>query len=137
MKAFLSLLCLASFLAASLLGAPAIVAHPDVKVSALSKEDAKNILLGTKSRWDDGTPIRLAVLKSGPSHEAAIQAYTSRSTDQFEKFWKKQVFTGKGIAPDSFDSEADLVAFVARTPGAVGYVGAAASAPALKALPVN
>lgn len=138
MKTITALLAASTLLASSLLAAPAIVANADVKTAALSKEDAKNVLLGTKGRWDDGTPIRLAVLRGIPGHEAAVQAFTSRTADQFDKYWKKQVFSGKGIAPDAFDTEEELCAFVAKTPGAVGYVGdEAAASKGVKVIAVN
>ena len=35
---------------------------------------------------------------------------------------KQAVFTGRGIPPQGFDDEAELAAYVAATPGAVGYV---------------
>ena len=89
---------------------------------SLSKEEIKNILLGNKTRWDAGGLVKLAVLTQGPTHDAVVQEFTARSADQFEKYWKKQVFTGKGSAPDAFKTEADLLAFVAKTPGAFGYV---------------
>lgn len=102
-----------------------LIANPSVTEASLSKDDVKNILLGTKTRWDSGGNITLAVLTDGAAHDAVIQTFTARTADQFEKYWKKQVFTGKGSAPDSFKTDADMIAFVAQTPGAFGYVTAA------------
>lgn len=51
-----------------------------------------------------------------------IQQFAARTPDQFEKFWKKQVFSGKGAMPEVFKTEAELVVYVSRTPGAFGYV---------------
>lgn len=55
-------------------------------------------------------------------HDAVIQAHTQRSADQFDKYWKKLVFTGKGSAPATAKSDAEVLAYVAAHPGAVGYV---------------
>ena len=113
------------------------VVHPDTAVSTLSREDIKNILLGNKTKWDAGGNIKLAVLSTGAAHEAVMQNYAARSADQFEKYWKKLVFTGKGAAPDSFSSEADLLAFVAKTPGAFGYVTAGSAPAGVKVIQSN
>ena len=98
-----------------------LIGHP-CGPATLSKADVKNILLGNKTKWDGGGLIKLAVLTSGSAHEAVVREFTSRSTDQFDKFWKKQVFTGKCVAPDTFPSDEDMIAFVAKTPGAFGYI---------------
>lgn len=113
------------------------VTHPDNNVATLSKEDVKNILLGNKAKWPSGGVIKLAVLSAGAVHEAVVQEYTARSADQFDKYWKKQVFTGKGIAPDTFKSDAELLAFIAKTPGAFGYVAAGAANNSVKVVGVQ
>lgn len=115
-------------LAALCLGAVAraedgvFVVNRDTKVASISAETARNILLGNSVRFDDGSAIRLVVQTAGPVHEEIIRDYTRRSTDQFEKYWKKQVFTGKGIMPTQCASDAEVIDFVSRTPGAFGYV---------------
>jgi ABC-type phosphate transport system substrate-binding protein len=98
------------------------VVNRDTKVTSLSAENARNILLGNSVRFDDGTAVRLVVQTAGPVHEEIIRDFTRRSTDQFEKYWKKQVFTGKGIMPTQCASDAEVIDYVARTPGAFGYV---------------
>ena len=114
-----------------------IVANPSVSASVVSKGDLKNILLGNKANWDGGGTIKLALLTEGSVHETVIQTVTSRSADQFDKYWKKMVFTGKSVAPDTFKTEAELLAFVAKTPGAVGYATAGADTNGVKVLKVE
>lgn len=100
------------------------IAHSSTADVTLNADDLKSSLLGTKTKWDGGAPIKLGVLQSGPVHEKAIREFTQRSPDQFDKFWKKLVFTGKGMAPSSFASDEEAVAWVAKTPGALAYVAA-------------
>lgn len=111
-----------------------VIAHPQAGVSSLSKDDVKAILLGTKGKWDNGTVIKIAVLAGGAAHEKIINDLTARSADQFDKYWKKQVFTGKGVMPETMADEAAMVAFVAKTPGAFGYVSASVKADGVKVL---
>jgi ABC-type phosphate transport system substrate-binding protein len=117
-----SLLAVLAFaLSTSLASAATFVTNPSGPDS-LDRNDVKNILLGNKTKWDAGGLIKLAVLTEGATHDAVLQEFTARSADQFDKYWKKQVFTGKGVSPDAFKTDADLVAFVAKTPGAFGYI---------------
>lgn len=116
---------------------PVFVAHPAVVESALSPEQVKNILLGTKTRWDSGPVIKLVILTRGEVNDAVIRDYTQRSADQFDKFWKKQVFSGKGAMPATGGTDAEILAFVAANPGAFGYIDKSSVTPAVKVIAVE
>lgn len=115
----------------------AFIAHPDCPVATLSKDEVKNILLGAKTKWDSAGAIRLVLPADGAVHASVAQEYTARTADQFDKFWKKQVFTGKGVLPDSFKTDAEVIAFIAKTPGAFGYVAQGAAATGVKRIKVE
>lgn len=110
------------------------VTHPSTPADQLSAKDISDILSGNLTKWEHGAVIRLAVQTSGDIHTKTVRDYTQRTPDQFEKFWKKQVFTGKGSMPELAKSDADMIAYVARTPGAFGYVAAASVTPQVKVI---
>lgn len=112
------------------------IVNPSVTATALSTEEVKSILLGNKTKWDNGN-LTLVVQTSGALHDAVIQTYAQRSSEQFDRFWKKQVFTGKGSAPATGKTDAEVVALVASTAGAIGYVAPSAVTDKVKALPVQ
>ena len=135
MKRFITLLFACTVLAVAARAADfQLITHPGTPAATLSKEDAKNILLGTKGKWDNGTVIKLAILSGGPAHDKVINDLTARTADQFDKYWKKQVFTGKGIMPEILADDAAMVAYVAKTPGAFGYVSGGAKTDGVKIL---
>lgn len=111
------------------------VVNKGTKISAISSDDASDILLGNKVRFDDGTAVRLAVQTSGPVHEEIIHKYARRSTDQFAKYWKRLVFTGKGVMPQQCDSDAAVIDYVSKTPGGIGYVAKASATADVAVLP--
>jgi hypothetical protein len=47
------------------------------------------------------------------------------------------VFTGKGSMPKVLDSDAEMVTYVAKTRGAVGYVSSSANTAGVKTLEVK
>ncbi len=112
----------------------ALIAHPSVGDATVSAEDVKGILLGTKTKWDGGGVIKLVVLSEGAVHDKVIKDYTQRTSDQFDKYWKKQVFTGKGIMPQVVKTDAEVLDYVAKTPGAFGYVAKENATAAVKLL---
>src|SRR4051812_22630754 len=115
---------------------PVFIANPSVAESALASDDVKGILLGNKTKWEAGN-IKLVVLSEGALHEKVIQSYAQRSADQFDKYWKKQVFTGKGMAPVVAKTDAEVVDYVAKNPGAFGYITAGATPTGVKTLVVK
>lgn len=108
--------------ATALAGDVVVIANQDVAAS-IDAGALKNIFLG-KSTKVDGAKVSFAVLEGGPAHEAFLSHHVGKSASQFTSFWRKQAFTGKGSLPTAFASPAEMVAWVAGTPGAVGYVPA-------------
>lgn len=98
-----------------------IIAHPEVGVDAVDARFVERVYLGKRSRWPDGATVVPAMLKSGPVQERFVEAYLDRSLSRFVNYWRQAVFTGKGVPPQAFAREADLAAFVAATPGAMGF----------------
>jgi ABC-type phosphate transport system substrate-binding protein len=99
-----------------------LVANKNVHVSEIKSSDVRAIFTGEKTRFADGSHAVPVTLKGGPAHEVFVEHYLRESPDEFRAQWRKAVFTGQGAMPRVFDSEAALIAYVADTPGAVGYV---------------
>jgi ABC-type phosphate transport system substrate-binding protein len=113
-----------------------VIVHGGLAVADLSEDDLKDYYLGKKASWPDGSKVVVVVLKDGPSHEK-LMGKLGKSSSQFTTGWKKLVFTGKGAMPEQVGSEDDLVAFVAKTPGAIGYADAGKVKDGVMAVPVK
>ena len=111
-----------------------LIAHPDVPDATCSEKNVQRIFLGKKTRWTGGVRIVPVMLRDGETHEAFVDGLLDRSVAKFEIYWKQAVFTGKGIPPRAFDDEGELMAYVAHTPGAVGYVSRGATLRGVKEL---
>lgn len=98
----------------------AVLVNTSTAIVTISEDDLKNYYLGKRSSWPDGSKVTVVVLKDGASHESLMKKL-GKSTSQFSTGWKKLVFTGKGSMPEQVSSEDELVAFVAKNPGSIGY----------------
>ena len=116
---------LASMAGAAWAGDVVVVANKGIGEDHLSKKEIKSIFLGKKKSLG-GITIQLAVLTGNAKtvHGRFLETYLKKSPSKFNNYYKKRVFTGKGKEPKSFASEAGLLAFVARTKGAIGYASA-------------
>jgi len=114
-----------------------LIANADNAEGVLDHDEIKRIYLGKKTRWSDDTPIIPVILKNGDTHEEFLDEYLNRTAHRFVSYWRQMVFTGKGIPPKSFTDEAELIAFVANTPGSVGYVSESSLVPEVQALTIR
>jgi ABC-type phosphate transport system substrate-binding protein len=114
-----------------------VVAHPGVPGGSLSKEDVKAIFLGDKTTWSDGKPIKIVVLEEGAAHKAFLQEVVGKTPAQFDSYWKKLVFTGKAAAPKSFSDAGQLVDYVSKQAGTIGYAESGAAGSSVKTLKVE
>lgn len=105
-------------------------------IAGLSDDDLKDYYLGKKASWPDGSKVVVVVLNDGPSHDSLMKKL-GKSASQFTTGWKKLVFTGKGAMPEQVKTEDQLVAFVAKTPGAIGYVDSAKAKEGVKSVSVK
>lgn len=107
------------------LAAETVVVNPGLEVATLSEDQFKDIYLGRKTTWDSGAKITVVLVESGPANEA-LMARLGKSSSQFTTGWKKLVFSGKGVMPEMVKDEAAVIALVAKTSGAIGFLAGAA-----------
>lgn len=109
-----------------------VIANPSVKSAAVSVDELKNVFLGNTSSLADGSKVEPVLAESGAAHDEFLKDVVGKSAPALKNHLKTLVFTGKGSMPKSFASEADIVKYVAKTPGAIGYVSAGAAADGVK-----
>ena len=55
-------------------------------------------------------------------HSMFLKQHVKLSDSDWKIYWKRMVFTGRGLPPQTIPTEAELIDFVSKTKGAVGYV---------------
>jgi TonB family protein len=113
-----------------------VIANASVKADTISAADLKRVFLEEKNSLADGSHVEPVLDKDGRVHAAFLQEYLGMSEDDLQAYYRTLVFTGRGSMPKALGSDAEVVAYVARTRGAVGYVSSAASAEGVKALAI-
>lgn len=114
-----------------------IIANPSVKIDAMTKKEAKNIFLGKKVKWSTTLQIEVAILQGSGVHKEFTKEIVRKSTAQFKNWWRKLMFTGKGTLPKEFNSEQELMRYVADTEGAIGYISTATKISGVKKIMIS
>ncbi len=103
--------------------AVAVVVHPAVHDS-IDVAALRRLFLARQRFWNDGTPVRPV----NQSPRAAVRTLFTRAAlggrvQDYTEYWNDLWFHGTAPPPTLASDQAVLL-FVARTPGAIGYVSA-------------
>jgi hypothetical protein len=113
-----------------------VIANPSVSVSAVSSDDLKEVFLENMDSLG-GSHVQPVLLKGGPAHEAFLKSIMGKNDSVLQTYYRSLVFSGKGEMPKALPSDADVVAYVAKTKGAIGYVSEGTSTDGVKTLTVK
>lgn len=113
-----------------------VIANPSVSADSISASDLKSVFL-EDSDSVGGSHVEPVLSKGGPTHEAFLKEFLGRTDSALQAFYRSLVFTGKASMPKMLGSDAEILAYVARTKGAIGYVSADTSTPGVKTLQVR
>jgi ABC-type phosphate transport system substrate-binding protein len=138
--ASLGALALGAFVAAARAEEPyQVVVNAGNPTGSLSKEKLAAYFLKKETRWGDGSKV--AVVDRAPG--AAVRAAFSKSVlgkdvAAVKSYWQRLLFSGKETPPAELDSDREVMDFVAKSPGGIGYVAAGTDLqPGVKALRIG
>ena len=114
-----------------------VIANPGIKVNEVSASDLKDIFLATKTLLSDGTHVEPVWEKGGATHEEFLKEYVGKTDAAVANYFRSLVFTGRGSMPKSLPTDSDVVSYVERTKGAIGYVAASTNAGETKVLQIK
>jgi hypothetical protein len=114
-----------------------VIANDSVKASSVSADELKRVFLLTRNSLEDGSHAEPVLLKGGAAHEAFLREYLGKTDSALQTYYRSLVFTGKASMPRTVGSDAEVVSFVVKTKGAIGYISASAIAPGTKTLEVK
>jgi|SRR5437588_504936 len=117
-------------------GETKVIANSSVKADTVSEGELRKVFLEEDNSLKDGTHVEPVLEKDGAVHEAFLREYMGRSNDDLQTYYRTLVFTGKGSMPKKLGSDAEVVAYVAKTRGAIGYVGSETDTEGLKTLTI-
>jgi ABC-type phosphate transport system substrate-binding protein len=134
MRTFIAFALLGSVLAATTLvqgqETPAyrVIVNPKNSVTSVERRFLAHAFLKKTTTWRDGEGIRPVDL---PPDSSVRRRFTEdvlgRSVAAVKSYWQQMIFGGHNVPPPELDSDEEVVRFVLRHAGAVGYVSAGAN----------
>jgi len=114
-----------------------VIANSSVGAAEVSKAELRDVFTGAASSLKGAALVTPVLLKQGAVNDEFLDLYVGRSDSAFRASWRSILFSGQGVMPKTLDSDAAVVEYVARTPGAIGYIGKTAPHEGVKILAVR
>jgi len=138
MKSYIFIAALCTFLSINAFAADfKVIANSSVGAGSISADDIKAVYLQEKSSLSDGSRVVPVLAKGGSAHEIFVKQYLGKTEDALMTYYRSLVFTGKGLMPKTLASDAEVLAYVAKTKGAIGYISSSAGTEGVKVLEVR
>src|SRR6185436_20883009 len=105
--------------------------------SALDRKFLTDAFLKKTTRWPTGELIRPVDLGSdAPVRRRFSEEVLNRSVSAVKSYWQQLIFSGRAIPPPEMDNDEEVLRYVAKYPGAVGYVSSVGETSGVKVVSV-
>ena len=105
-----------------------VIANAAVVDGSLSREQLSRLFLKQDAKFPGGTAaVPVDQIPASPTRAAFSQSALGRDVNSVRTFWQARIFTGRGVPPVEKATDAEVMWYVAATPGAIGYVSPTAS----------
>ena len=100
-----------------------LIVNPQNSVTSLDRKFVAEAFLKRTTTWPQGDSIRPVDQGSDSSARRRFSDdILSRSVAAVKNYWQQAIFSGRDVPPPELDSDEDVVRYVLRFPGAIGYV---------------
>jgi hypothetical protein len=114
-----------------------VIGNSSVK-SSLSQAELHDILYSDKREWSEGQPIVIAVMDSQhPTFKLFAEDLYKLPSNQVSRIWLKAIMQKKAEVPVDFTSEEELLDFVIKTPGSIGFISKKTEPKNVKRIKIN
>jgi ABC-type phosphate transport system substrate-binding protein len=100
-----------------------LIVHPSNPITGLDRRVVANIYLKKQTQWSQGDPIHPVDLDHGASvRQKFAQEVIGRSVAAVKSYWNQLIFSGRDTPPPELKSEQEVIRYVSKHPGGIGYV---------------
>jgi ABC-type phosphate transport system substrate-binding protein len=100
-----------------------IIVHPANPMASVEREFLADAFLKKVATWPSGEVFHPVDLPpSSPVRRSFSEEILHRSVAEVKGYWQQRIFSGRDVPPPELDSDDDVIKYVLKYEGAVGYV---------------
>lgn len=115
-----------------------VIVNRTVKPDSLTKQQVSDLFLKKTTKWPDGAAVAPV---DQPDSSAVRDAFSKeihgKPASAVKSYWNKQIFSGRDLPPLEKKTDAEVVAYVRSTAGAIGYVAETSETEGVRAVTVR
>jgi hypothetical protein len=105
-----------------------VIVNPANARTTLDRKFVEHAFLKKVTTWPGGVGIHPVDLAStSPVRRKFSAEVLDRTVGVVRTYWQQRIFAGRDLPPPEFDADADVVRYVLKYDGAIGYVSASAN----------
>jgi ABC-type phosphate transport system substrate-binding protein len=105
-----------------------VIVNPSNPATTLDQTFVADAFLKKIAQWPNDQAIRPAdLLSSSPVRRSFTEGILRRSIEAVKGYWQQRIFSGRDVPPPEFESDDDVVRYVLKYGGGIGYVSPTAS----------
>lgn len=107
-----------------------VLVQAQVPVNQIKLSELKKIYLGTRTFWDQSLAIHTTQLDTSLlTTSSFVEIALEMSITSYTNYWRRRVFSGRGLPPRILNSETELMTYISNTEGAIGFISKKTSIP--------
>jgi len=115
-----------------------LIVHPSNPTASVDRRFVTEVFLKKRTRWSDDQAIRPVDLSpQSVTRRRFSKDALKRSVEAVRSYWRRIVFSGRGVPPPELDADQDIVSFVRKHRGAIGYVSLGADVSGVKVVRIQ
>jgi hypothetical protein len=115
-----------------------VIVHPSNPRTVVERRFAEDAFLKKIKSWPGGEVIRpVDLAPSAAARRRFTEEVLRRSMDAVRAYWQRLIFSGRDVPPPELDTDAEVVSYVKRYAGAIGYVSAGAALDGTKVVTIE
>jgi len=118
-------------------GSYVVIVNKSNVATTLTKKEVSDLFL-KKTKWKDGsaaTPVDL--VSNSKTREQFTLEIHGKSISAIRSFWQQAAFSGTASAPPEKANDLEVIEFVKKNPGAIGYVSVSANNDGVKIVSIQ
>ena len=115
-----------------------MIVNQENPVESMKRSEVSKLFLKKIRTWEHGVVVLpVDLVGTSPVRDKFSREVHGKSVTTVKNYWQQQIFSGRNAPPPEKSSDAEVLAFVKASPGAIGYVSGEADVEEVKVLKVE
>lgn len=101
----------------------AVIVNPANPIKEISKIQLVAIYMGNMTNFEGNRVVKpVDYTDSSSLKKDFYERFLNKDIEKIKRYWVKIIFSGKGSPPKALEKPSDVMDFVAKTDGGIGYI---------------